>query len=102
MSLAAGRLTKRVEIDARTHADAGDTWSYLASVWAEIKPVRGTERFQNGETESDVTHTITMRNHLDLTPSHRIRFGTRTFEIRAVVNVSEMGEYLEVDAAEVL
>ena len=102
MSLAAGRMNKRVEIESRVHGDDADTWRYLASVWAEIKPMNGDERFAKGETESDITHRITMRDHLDITPSNRIKYGSRYFEIRSVVNVGESGEYLEIDAKESL
>lgn len=102
MALAAGRLNKRVEIESRVHGDDADTWVNLAGVWAEIKPVGGSERFAKGETESDATHRITMRNHLDITPANRIRFGQRIFEVRSVINADEAGEYLEVEAAELL
>lgn len=100
--IAAGRLDKLVSIYRVVKGDAADTTQHVGKVWAEIRPLSSSERFRAGDTESDVSHVVTMRTEIDVTPAHKIQYGTRTLEIRGVRTVGKMDEDLEIDAAEVL
>lgn len=101
----AGELRNRVTIQsvAKT-ADGGggyaDVWSDVYSAWAAIKPVNGLERIQAMQMETPVTHHIMMRYDSRLTTAHRIKFGSRYFNVNQVINVAERGEWLDVVAIE--
>lgn len=101
-SLIAGRLKQRVRIERYTRGDSADTVSTVATVWAEVRPITGAERWRAGETESDLTHLVTMRAGVDIRPSDRITFGNRILEVRSVRDISEEDELYEIDAAEVV
>jgi len=65
----------------------GDPWaspSVVATVWANIKPKSGNERFHGEQIEAAVTHMITIRHRTDITAKHRILFGARLFNIRSI------------------
>ena len=52
------------------------------------------------QLEASVSHRFTMRYRNDITAKNRLKFGTRVFNIRAVINVKERNKWLEIDADE--
>ncbi len=72
------------------------TWSTTATVPAEIKPLSGREQLHAMQLEDAVTHRITIRYRSDVIPTTkwRVLFGTRTFNIRSVLNVDERNKFL--------
>lgn len=104
--LAAGRLRERVTIQADTKTTdnlGGVTSSWAAisggTVWAEIRPLRGEERFTAQQIEPETTHQVTIRYSTDVSAvgvGHRVLYGTRIFDIRAVINVREADETIEL------
>lgn len=94
MTIAAGKLRHRIEIQTLTDADVGDgtftsTYSTAATVWASIQPLRGREFMEAQQTTGRATHRVTMRSYPALTIKHRLVFGGRTFGIEAVQHVDE-------------
>lgn len=90
----AGWLNKRVTIEqvSRTQNEYGETvetWSKLRDVWASIEPLRGEEYIASKTMQAGVDHRIRMRYQPDLTPKHRIKYGSRIFEIESVIHVRE-------------
>lgn len=84
----AGKLRQRVTIQAptRTRNERGAevlAWSDVATVWAEVRTPYGRERTANEQTVAVLTHVVTMRFRSDVTPSHRLRWGSRTFALLA-------------------
>lgn len=86
-----GTLDRRVEIqrDAGTTQNAAneeiEDWRKVATVWASIVPLSGTERIVAEQTQADVTHTVTLRYRAGVTPKMRIIYGERRLEILSVV-----------------
>lgn len=103
-----GALRHRVTIEAENASPDGaggltDPWAnpiQVATVWAEITPLTGDERLQAMRLEDRVSHRIRIRYRADVTAQHRLRLGTRIFNIRSVINESERDRWLTVLAEE--
>ena len=107
MTLAAGRLNKRVTLQRATAARDGhgqpiETWSNAAVVWAAIEPIRGREYFAAQQFATEVTHRLRIRYRSDVRATWRVRYGTRTFRIESVIDPLERHETLELMCVEVL
>ena len=94
MARTIGARRHRVVIETRT--DTGQTgggvsssWATLATVWASVQPLKGMERLHAQQLESPVTHKVTIHYRSDVTTKHRLTWGSRTFNIRSVVDVDE-------------
>lgn len=97
----AGKLRHRVDIQKPTNAQnsLGETVPTFVDqdrVWAEVMPLSGRELLAARQTTGEVTHQVTIRWRDGLTPTHRIRFGTRIFEILSVINVEERNREMRV------
>lgn len=65
-------------------------WTADPVAWrASIRQLNGQERFEAQQIQADATHEIKGRYYPELTPKHRLRFGSRTFNIVSVNNVEE-------------
>ncbi len=84
--------------------DVGGTkviWVTLAQVWAEIRPLRGRQFFDAFQTQTELSHKITIRHRTDVSAKMRVMFGTRTFTIEAPpIDPQERHQYLELMCAE--
>lgn len=67
------------------------TWSTAATQMARISPVQGRAYFQAQGDRAEITHEIRTRYNPDITLTirDRVLFGSRTFEIRSLINVDE-------------
>lgn len=77
----AGQLTERIRIETPQRVADGyggetETWTTTATVWAEVKAVRGREPEEAGKPEMSVTYLITIRRRSDLTAADRIVWTT--------------------------
>ena len=100
-TLKAGHLDKRVEIQANTPAanDYGEmvaSWATVATVWAAIEPLTGREVLQTQQVQAESSVRIRIRYYSGLTAAHRIKYGSRIFEINSVSNKFERGEHMEL------
>lgn len=98
--LRAGRLDRRIviQVATKTRGAAGGeskSWATLATVWAEYKPVRGTEEFRGVERYSEVEVKFLIRHRSDVTPQNRITYGGKTYDIVEVLPVGR-NEALEI------
>lgn len=98
-----GGMRRRLELqqEVRTPDGGGGytvNWSTVATVWAEVEPISGRERFEAMRLQGEVTHRIVVRHRRDLTPDHtwRLRLGSRSFNVRAVINQGERDRFLEL------
>lgn len=92
----AGRLRHRVEIQSGTETvDAAGqpvtTWSTTKTVWGSVEPLLGREFQEAQRTDSDITHTVTVRGASSVDVEKRIKFGTRILNIDSVLDVDERG-----------
>ena len=88
-----GKLNRRVEIlefkkVRDSYGGEDGRWEVASEVWANIKPVSGTEYFTMQQVEAQVVVTITMRYNPNVNVMNRIRYLGKTFEI---IGVSDEG-----------
>jgi SPP1 family predicted phage head-tail adaptor len=107
-----GRLDKRVTIQRRSatkdsYGQELDSWTTIAQVWAQVKPLGGRERMRNAAmvVESILTHTVTVRYSETLMPpleadAWRILYGSRIFNITSSRDVEEDRRFIEFDCTE--
>lgn len=100
-----GRLNKRVSIYryAETETALGGTRAELkpvATVWAELRPVRGTEFLEYYREANALQYKVTMRWRSDLTEKDVLVFEGRQFEINSIINIMEGRTYMEVYCTE--
>ncbi len=91
------RLTLQEEV--MTPDGAGGyvrTWNDVVQLWAEVISVGGRERFFSGKIQSEGTHRVLLRYRNDITTQHRLVFESRIFNIRAIMNMREMDDVLEL------
>lgn len=89
----AGALRHRITIQGRT-ADKNNyneltDWQDVLTTQAAINTLSGREFFAAEQTQSEVTHKITIRYKPGIKPSMRVQFGARNFDIMYVQNFEE-------------
>ena len=106
VSQQAGELRERVSIQMRTqaktaHGSMANTWVTLATVWAGVVPVGGSE-FQDANAQvSQVTHKVRIRYFAGLSAAMRFLYRGRTLNILKVINLEERKIMQDVDCKEV-
>jgi SPP1 family predicted phage head-tail adaptor len=78
------------------------TWATLYTLHSAIWPIRGTESLEQMKLEGKVTHRFRIRYFSGITPKHRIKWGSRYFNIKSVINPDERNIYLEIFAEEIV
>jgi len=68
--------------------------------WVQIIPLTGNERYQSEKLNAEVNHKIRMRFRAGIDTTLRIVYGTRVFNIDAVLNVHELNKELQIMATE--
>ena len=90
-TLAAGRMTERITLQAPTetrgadYADPQVTWANVATVWAAVEPLVGREYFAQREQQSAVTVRIRIRYRADVTAKWRVLHGARVYEVESAI-----------------
>lgn len=92
----AGSMRHRVTIQrsALQTADAYgaqvEAWADVKTVWAEVRPLTGSEAWKTKQVQPEATSQVTMRYTSDLTSADRLKFGTRylypssvTYDVRS-------------------
>lgn len=104
--LNAGELTSRGKLQQRSNTSDSQggqivAWADVATLWAKIRAVQGTEGFSADQQRPLVTYNITIRYRPGVTPSQygadaSMRFVVegRTFDIRTVIDTDEQHEEL--------
>lgn len=102
MVAAVGIETLRERVTIQQVTQAADTmgaagtesWANIATVpivWAAVEPLSGREFFEAQRVAADVSHRVRLRYRDDyttvLTPKHRLRWGSRTLDIVATLEV---------------
>lgn len=107
-----GRLDKRITIQRRSstkdsYGQEIDSWTTIAQVWAQVKPMGGRERMRTAAmvVESILTHTVTVRYSDSLMPpleadAWRILYGSRILNISSSRDVEEDKRFIEFDCTE--
>lgn len=61
------------------------TWTNLATVWADIRNLSGSESIKADADSSIVKSSIRIRRRTDVTAAMRVQFGSINYEIKAVL-----------------
>ena len=102
----AGRLRHRVTFETATVTDddfgePDQSWASITTVWAGIEPTAGKERFAAMQHQSEIDTLIVCRYHTALSalaPKDRATWNSKTFDIKAVINVDERNKELHIFA----
>lgn len=79
-----------------------DQWDDVVTVKAGIYPVSGKDYVSAVETNSEITTKVHVRYVPGLSADMRIKFGSRTFTIIAIINFQEMNKELQIFCKEFL
>jgi SPP1 family predicted phage head-tail adaptor len=77
-------------------------WTDTDTVRAEIWSIKGDERTASAQSQAAISHRIRIRAYPGLTAAHRIKYGTRTFNILFVNDREERGIEMLLDCFEVV
>lgn len=99
-----GELDQRVEIqsESRTPDGAGgftSSWVVDATVWAHVRPLRGSEREQADRTEANGGYMVIIRWRDGVTENKRLRWVDQdiTMNIRFVQEQGARALYLPIE-----
>lgn len=100
-----GDLRHRVQIESATRTSDGGggatiAWTLVADVAAAIWPRTSDETFESDRNAGRATHDIWIRYRSDVKPEMRMRFGTRVFDVRGVIDVEDRSRWLKCPCVE--
>lgn len=86
----AGLLNRRIVIEERQTEDDEfgepiEKWLPVAKVWANYRPTRGNEGYAAAQRFAEVQAKFHIRFRRDVTPTHRIAFDGRLWDIIEVL-----------------
>ena len=88
----AGQLNQRITIqqDIGTIGNVGQkvpNWTTLATVWARVRALSGTERFAAQQVLAELSYELTIRHRTDLNETHRVLLSNGTpLDIQAILD----------------
>lgn len=96
----AGQLRHRITIQQRTasvaHGEQSTSWTDFVSAWAAVQPLTGTEALVGRQENAAVSHRVVVRYQPGITPSMRVSFNGRLFDIQSVINIDERNRELHL------
>lgn len=97
----AGKLNQRIELQSATTAadsygEPIQTWATYATVWAAVVPLSGRELIYAQQVSSETNIRITIRYTSSVAVGHRVKYGTRYFDINAVIDRDMRNEQIEL------
>ena len=90
-----GRLDRLIviEVDTPTRSASGEekeNWTTLATVWADVRPLRGREFFDAAAVQSEIDTKFRIRWRSDLTTAMRINYDGQLYDIHSI---AELGRH---------
>lgn len=87
-----------VQTESRTSDGGGgyaQTWTDSFTAWATVRPISGNERYNHGQLQDTQIYEFVLRydSTRTFTPANRVKLGTRTFQVRSVINHEERDKY---------
>lgn len=88
--IAAGKLDQRVTFQQKgvTKNAIGEevvSWVDLATVWAEVRPVRGGEFYAANQMQQTLDLRVFIRNRAGIVPELRLRWKATNYDITGVI-----------------
>lgn len=97
LRLAVEVQTKPAVVDAEfdAHGEEVETWTTVRTMYASIRPATGREKVVGEQLSNDVSHVVTTRWVEGYAPkTTRLKFGSRIFNVVAVVNDDEASRFV--------
>lgn len=98
----AGSLNRRVTLQQKSGGldpigqPLPDTWSDVATVWANVRFLNGTESIKADAEASIARASIRIRFRNGLDAGMRVTYSGMAFEVRAVLPDAEQREYVDL------
>jgi SPP1 family predicted phage head-tail adaptor len=100
----AGMLKEPVAFERMTRTAAGkggysETWAAVANspTRAHVKALNGAERYASDRVEATARYRLAVRYFSGLQEGDRVRFRSRTHNIRFINNLEFSDQWLEID-----
>jgi len=72
-----------------------EDWVEIAELWADLRPVGGSETVEADRLAGRITHEVSLRYRAGVQPAMRFRQGARLFHILTVIDVEERKRWLK-------
>lgn len=102
----AGKLRHKVTLQSLTTGQdsagaATESWSNFAtSIWASVEPLSGREYFQAQQVASETSIRVRIRYRAGIVPTMRVVYGSRKFEILAIIDPEERHREIQLMCSE--
>lgn len=101
-----GEMRQRIALQAKTITKSEgipqESWTTVATIWATVADISGREYFQAQAVQSEATTRIKIRYRTGITPSVRVLYGSRIFNILSVIDKDERHRIIELICKEVI
>ena len=92
-----GQYNRQVQVQARVKParlnelnEEVVEWEPLVTRWARIEPLSGREFWNAQQSQSAVTHLVSLRGVVrGLTTQHRLQMGRRIFNIESIIDLND-------------
>ncbi len=83
---------ERVDKQLDTSGSGEELTEYVrvATVWSDVRQLRGNESFSGMQRFAEVTHRFRMRYRKDVTPEYTLLYQDRRFDIVEVLEVGRL------------
>lgn len=105
MATTIGKMRYPLKLQSATRTtDAGggssESWSTVATIYGDIKPLNSEESYRQGVIQESVTHEVYVRFRAGLSTSNRLLYESRVFNIKGVLNIDERDRFLKLTCKE--
>jgi SPP1 family predicted phage head-tail adaptor len=104
MTTRPGDLRRRIQIQQRSMSQdsfgqQSTVWTTIATVWAEILPVAGTQLDRARSVYNETSHQVTVRwqpflENIKLVGTYRLLYAGRFFDVGASMNEEERNRFV--------
>lgn len=96
-------MDRRITIKGKSIAENSfgeciETWTDLATVWAEVREIRGGERYAAMQTQASVDRIFRIRYRAGITPENIIYYDGKDYDIGGILEIGRR-EGLEIYAS---
>ena len=102
MATLAGDMRERVTVQRATASADGYggqnvSWADVATMWAKVQPVKGTEGVQAGGVAALETYLVTVRYGADVSELDRLSWRSKTMNIRTAQDRERNRQWLTLE-----
>lgn len=104
MAMRAGKMDRRITLQRKSSSGDSfgqpiETWADISggTVWAEVSPVSGNERWLSQQMIAEADTLFRIRYMAGLTPLDRVVYDGRTYDVKSVIEIGRR-EGLDISA----